>query len=117
MSVGVLTMLHTVSAILKSTVFTYSIMIILAILSMKITTTLLYLILQVYEISSLSVINIHPVHKKLALAKGIGTISGNVVIRHLEELSKDDRYIATMKKLIAYRLVDKITILSDIIYP
>ena len=50
--------------------------------------------------------------KKLVLAKGIGTISGNDVIRHLEELSKDDRYIAPMKKLIDYRLVENINILS-----
>ena len=49
--------------------------------------------------------------KKLVLAKGIGTISGNDVIRHLEELSKDDKYIAPMKKLIDYRLVDKLSIL------
>ena len=50
--------------------------------------------------------------QKLVLAKGIGTVSGDDVIRHLEELSKDDRYIAPMKKLIDYRLVDDITILS-----
>ena len=51
--------------------------------------------------------------KKLVLAKGVGTISGKDVIGHLEDLSKDDRYIAPMKKLIDYRLVDGITILSD----
>jgi len=50
-------------------------------------------------------------NKKLVLAKGIGTISGNDVIRRLEELSKDDKYIAPMKKLIDYRLVDKLSIL------
>jgi hypothetical protein len=49
--------------------------------------------------------------KKLVLATGIGTISGNDVIRHLEELNKDDKYIAPMKKLIDYRLVDKLSIL------
>jgi hypothetical protein len=49
---------------------------------------------------------------KLILAKGIGTISGNDVIRHLEELSKDDRYITPMKKLIDYRFIDNISILS-----
>ena len=49
--------------------------------------------------------------KKLVLAKGIGTIFGNDVIRHLEELSKDDKYIAPMKKLIDYRLVDNLSIL------
>jgi hypothetical protein len=49
--------------------------------------------------------------KKLFLAKGIGTISGNDVIRHLEELSEDDKYVAPMKKLIDYRLVEKLSIL------
>ena len=49
--------------------------------------------------------------KKLVLAKGIVAIYGNDVIRHLEELSKDDKYIAPMKKLIDYRLVDNLSIL------
>ena len=51
--------------------------------------------------------------KKLVLAKGTGNIKGIDVIKHLDELASDDRYISPMKKLIDYRFVKSINISQD----
>ena len=51
--------------------------------------------------------------KKLILAKGIGTVKGNEVLKHLEKLAEDTHYIAPMKKLVDYRNIDNILISSE----
>ncbi len=43
-------------------------------------------------------------NKKIVLAKGVGVISGQDVINHLKALSKDDKYVAPMKKYVDYNI-------------
>ena len=47
--------------------------------------------------------------KRLVIAKGIGIVTGDDVITHLDTLAADDRYIAPMKKLVDYSSIDGIT--------
>jgi hypothetical protein len=51
--------------------------------------------------------------KQFVLAKGTGVITGIDVIKHLDELASDDRYISPMKKLIDYRFVESLNISQD----
>lgn len=52
-------------------------------------------------------------NKQLVLVKGSGVVSGNDVISHLEDLSMDNRYIAPMKKLVDYRSIDSINVITE----
>ena len=51
--------------------------------------------------------------KRLVLAKGSGVVTGEDVIRHLDILAADERYIAPMKKLVDYRYIESIKITKD----
>lgn len=51
--------------------------------------------------------------KRLVLAKGSGLIKGTDVLKHLDTLAKDDKYISPMKKLVDYRTIDNILISSE----
>ena len=52
-------------------------------------------------------------NKKLILAKGSGEITGADVIKHIDELTSDNRYISPMKKIVDYRFVESINISQD----
>jgi hypothetical protein len=51
--------------------------------------------------------------KQLVVAKGSGVVTGIDVISHLDRLAADDRYVAPMKKIIDYRIIDSINISSE----
>jgi hypothetical protein len=51
--------------------------------------------------------------KKLVIAKGTGVITCNDVLRHLDDLSNDNTYIAPMKKLVDYRDISDIQLSSE----
>ena len=51
--------------------------------------------------------------KRLVLAKGSGVVTGEDVIRHLDNLAADERYIAPMKKLVDYRYIESIKITKE----
>jgi hypothetical protein len=51
--------------------------------------------------------------KKLILAKGIATVKGSDVLKHLEQLAADENYVSPMKKLVDYRNIDNILISSE----
>jgi hypothetical protein len=51
--------------------------------------------------------------KQLVLVKGSGIITGEDVIRHLDVLASDNRYIAPMKKIIDYRFIESLNISQD----
>lgn len=46
----------------------------------------------------------------LIVAKGVGVVTGEDVLNHLDELSSDEQYTAPMKKLIDYRTIESINI-------
>ena len=46
--------------------------------------------------------------KRLVIAKGSGIVTGDDVMRHLEALAADERYVAPMKKLVDYSSIDAI---------
>ena len=46
--------------------------------------------------------------KRLVVAKGSGVVTGDDVIRHLDTLAADERYVAPMKKLVDYSSIDSI---------
>ena len=46
--------------------------------------------------------------KRLVVVKGSGVVTGDDVIRHLDTLATDERYIAPMKKLVDYSSIDGI---------
>jgi hypothetical protein len=54
--------------------------------------------------------------KRLVLAKGSGVVTGNDVIRHLDTLATDERYVASMKKLVDYSSIEDITISQEEAY-
>ena len=47
---------------------------------------------------------------KLVLAMGSGVITAKDIISHLDSLASDNKYIATMKKLVDYRTIESISI-------
>jgi hypothetical protein len=51
--------------------------------------------------------------KRLVFAKGSGVVTGSDVIRHLDTLAVDERYIAPMKKLVDYRSIESIQISNE----
>lgn len=51
--------------------------------------------------------------KRLVLVKGSGVIIVNDIIRHLDTLATDERYIAPMKKLVDYRSIENIQISKE----
>jgi len=51
--------------------------------------------------------------KKLILARGVATVKGSDVLKHLEELAADKNYVSPMKKLVDYRNIDNILISSE----
>lgn len=48
--------------------------------------------------------------KKLVVTKGSGEVTGDDVLRHLDQLAADQRYAAPMKKFVDYRFIDGINI-------
>ena len=54
--------------------------------------------------------------KRLVLAKGSGVVIGNDVIRHLDTLATDERYVAFMKKFVDYSSIEDITISQEEAY-
>jgi hypothetical protein len=46
--------------------------------------------------------------KRLVIAKGSGIVTGEDVMRHLDALAADERYVAPMKKLVDYSSIDEI---------
>ena len=46
--------------------------------------------------------------KRLVIAKGSGVVTGDDVIRHLDTLAADERYVAPMKKLVDYSSIGEI---------
>ena len=54
--------------------------------------------------------------KRLVIARGSGVVTGDDVIRHLDSISADEKYIAPMKKVIDYRYIESITISEEEAY-
>ncbi len=54
--------------------------------------------------------------RRLVLAKGSGVVTGNDVIRHLDTLATDERYVTPMKKLVDYSSIEGITISQEEAY-
>ena len=54
--------------------------------------------------------------KRLVIAKGSGVVTGNDVIRHLDTLVADERYIAPMKKLVDYRFIKTMQVSNEEAY-
>jgi len=52
-------------------------------------------------------------NKQLVQATGVGVVTTIDIIKHLDTLAADNRYIAPMKKLVDYRLIDDIEITSE----
>ncbi len=51
--------------------------------------------------------------KNIVMAVGSGDISATDIIKHLETLAADEKYIAPMKKLVDYRTIQSINISQD----
>jgi hypothetical protein len=54
--------------------------------------------------------------KRLVHAKGSGVVTGNDVIKHLDTLAADERYIAPMKKLVDYRFIERMEVSNEEAY-
>ena len=51
--------------------------------------------------------------KKLLYVKGVGAVSFSELMNHVDELSQDPKYKASMKKLVDYRQVKKMDLSMD----
>jgi len=48
--------------------------------------------------------------EQLVLLKGSGLVTGKEVLKHLDALADDEKYVGPMKKLVDYRFIDSINI-------
>ena len=51
--------------------------------------------------------------QKLVIARGSGIVVANEILKHMDELAADERYVAPMKKLVDYSLVEHLRLSEE----